>query len=369
MLNNKPEILIVDDIAENIKFALEILKSDYAIAVAMGAKKALAMLEDGLNPDLILLDIIMPEMDGFELCSILKADRRFKHIPIIFLTVLENDSDMIEGLNLGAVDYISKPIEPAVLKARVDTHVKLKNYQDTLLKNLEEKEVLLESQSKLAMIGEIFENVIQQWNQPISLISMTISNIRIKKSFNNLDEDLLEKLLCDVETSTDQLSRNIREFNSFLIVDSNKKFFRTKDLFQKVFELYDSNIQQYLINIQTDIEDIELNTYKSELQHVLINIIGNSIDALVFKNNKSNHIIITAKVEKEKYVITICDNGGGIETNNKEHIFDKYFTTKGKKGTGLGLYMSKNIVCGKLKGTIKSKSVDEGVCFIISLPL
>jgi len=125
----KKNILIVDDTRENLDVLFSILQDDYKVRKANSGKLAIKITKKVL-PDLILLDVMMPEMDGFEVCAILKADPLTKDIPVIFVTAMEQDSDEVKGLKLGAVDYITKPINAPILLARVKTHIQLKMEKD-----------------------------------------------------------------------------------------------------------------------------------------------------------------------------------------------------------------------------------------------
>lgn len=125
MNNEKFNILVVDDTPENIDLLLEILKDDYKVRAAINGEQALKISRLRVAPDLILLDVMMPGIDGFEVCRQLKSDPTTSHIPIIFVTAKITTSDEIEGFTLGAVDYITKPISPPVVLARVKTHLAL----------------------------------------------------------------------------------------------------------------------------------------------------------------------------------------------------------------------------------------------------
>lgn len=120
----KQHVLIVDDEPINLKVLNNILKDIYKLTFAKNGNEALRLIKKE-KPDLILLDVMMPEMTGYEVCEILKQDMLYKSIPIIFVTALNDAVDEAKGLNLGAVDYISKPVNPAVVKARVSTHLSL----------------------------------------------------------------------------------------------------------------------------------------------------------------------------------------------------------------------------------------------------
>ncbi len=122
--NYKPRILIVDDEPANLKVMREVLGNQYRMSFAKSGAAALALLEKE-QPKLILLDIMMPDMNGFEVCEILKSTPALSHIPIIFVTALGDESDEFKGFELGAVDYITKPISPAIVRARVKTHLSL----------------------------------------------------------------------------------------------------------------------------------------------------------------------------------------------------------------------------------------------------
>lgn len=128
----KRTILVVDDTSENIDIMNGILQDTYKIKVALNGKKAIEIAKKSPQPDMILLDIMMPEMDGYEVCRILKNDPITAKIPIIFITAMGAEENEEKGLNLGAVDYIHKPISPSITKARISTHIALSNQNKEL---------------------------------------------------------------------------------------------------------------------------------------------------------------------------------------------------------------------------------------------
>ena len=128
----RPEILIVDDVPENIDMLGEVLKPYFRRKAALSGEKALRIAASDRPPDLILLDVMMPEMDGYEVCRRLKADERTRDIPIIFVTAKVEVQDETEGFGAGAVDYITKPIIPAIVLARVRAHLELKEARETI---------------------------------------------------------------------------------------------------------------------------------------------------------------------------------------------------------------------------------------------
>lgn len=128
---SKPKVLIVDDDASNIRVLVEILGDSFATQVALNAEIAFSMLESGYLPGIILLDIIMPGISGYDLCRKLKSTEKYMKIPIIFISALSAEEDEAKGLELGAVDYISKPYSGPLVKARIKNHLELKRYRDS----------------------------------------------------------------------------------------------------------------------------------------------------------------------------------------------------------------------------------------------
>ncbi len=128
----KPTILVVDDTPDNLTLVSSLLRKDYRVKVAINGEKALKIAFSETPPDLILLDVMMPVMDGYEVCRQLRANSRTARIPIIFLTAKSEVEDERKGLSLGACDYIIKPISPPILEARVKTHLAAKAYADFL---------------------------------------------------------------------------------------------------------------------------------------------------------------------------------------------------------------------------------------------
>jgi putative two-component system response regulator len=129
---DRPTLLVVDDTPDNLTLMSSLLKDDYKVKVANNGEKALKIAAGDSPPDLILLDIVMPEMDGYEVCQRLKAEPKTRDIPVIFLTARTLEDDEKHGLELGAVDYITKPISPSIVLARVKTHLSLKATADFL---------------------------------------------------------------------------------------------------------------------------------------------------------------------------------------------------------------------------------------------
>lgn len=131
---NKQTILIVDDEPGNISILIESLQPDYKIRIAKNGENALKIIFSDEPPDIVLLDIVLPGVDGYEVCRRLKADNRSKGIPIIFITGKISEADEVKGFEVGAVDYVTKPFNPLIVKVRVKTHAELKKHRDYIEK-------------------------------------------------------------------------------------------------------------------------------------------------------------------------------------------------------------------------------------------
>ena len=160
---NKPIILVVDDAPDNIELLRGVLPTDYKVMAATNGVRALKIAQGNPKPDLILLDIMMPGIDGYEVCSRLKSDPRTSKIPVMFLTTKGETENEKRGLNMGAVDYISKPIKPSIVKARVRTHLELYDQNRQLERKVQERtaelhETRLEITQRLGRAAEYKDN-------------------------------------------------------------------------------------------------------------------------------------------------------------------------------------------------------------------
>ena len=371
MKEDKPTVLVVDDIPENIQVLLSSLKSDFSILTATSGEKAIAISLKEPQPDVILLDIIMPEMDGYEVCRRLKADKRTKDIPVIFVTVLGDGESELKGLEVGAVDYITKPINPELVKARVTNHVELKRYRDNLIDLLKEKEEVMIAQSRNASMGEMIQMIIHQWLQPLTTIS-TIASSQIVASLldNEIDNKPLIKKMQNIDNAVKFLSGTIDDFRHFF--SKNKKIESTElgDLVLKAKDLFGDSLETSGITMSIkDDSNILVKINSNALLHVYINLIKNAKDALIENREKERYINVTVSDDEENVITTFCDSAGGIDEEIIDKIFEAHFSTKDQKnGTGLGLYMSKIIVEKRLYGRISVENSIDGACFKVTIP-
>lgn len=200
----QPTILIVDDTPENIMILTRLLSNEYTIIVADNGQQALQRVGEAL-PDLILLDILMPEMDGYQVCARLKAEPHTANIPVIFVTGLAEESDEQKGLELGAVDYIVRPISPALLRARVRNHLELKIHRDHLEALVKERTAELEAKN-LSLADEIAARIRTEAamvEQTMLLVEQVDDRVRIEEELR-LKQQQLAKL-------NEQLEQHVAE--------------------------------------------------------------------------------------------------------------------------------------------------------------
>ncbi len=177
--NKRQKILVVDDNKQNLELLMDLFRDDYKIVAALNGKRALKLAHAEPQPDLIMLDIVMPDMDGYEVCKRLKEEDATMHIPVIFVTAVSEIMDETRGFETGAVDYITKPFHPPMVKARVNMHL-----------NLKRKQELLEEYAYLDALTEIpnrrqFDTVLdkecsrsRRSHQSLSLIIMDIDDFK-----------------------------------------------------------------------------------------------------------------------------------------------------------------------------------------------
>ncbi|MBF0194181.1 MAG: PleD family two-component system response regulator [Magnetococcales bacterium] len=212
-LSRKEKVLIVDDVPGNIKFLVEILKDEYDIFMATKGQDAVDIALSN-KPDLVLLDVIMPEMDGYEVCKKLKENSTTRDIPIIFVTAQDDDTQEAHGLQLGAVDYINKPAKPAILKARVKNHIETKRQRDSL-----EKLSIHDSLTGIANRRHFDSFLDQEWRRGIrgslglAIIMLDIDHFKKYNDYfgHGAGDECLKKVASvlenSVKRSTDLLAR------------------------------------------------------------------------------------------------------------------------------------------------------------------
>jgi len=410
-------ILIVDDNPTNLSVLSQTLKgAGFAVRVAEDGESALQLVERK-QPALILLDVQMPGIDGFETCKKLKADPKTQAIPIIFLTALTDVENKVKGFSLGAVDYISKPFEQEEVLARVRVHLQLKNLTETLEQRVAERtailaqaQVQLVQQEKLSSLGQLVTGIAHEMNNPISCIVNNIPPAQeyildinyiltlcqthyeqlpkpIQQAINATDLDFvlndLNQLLNSMKLSTDRIKDISISLRNFARSDSSIKV-----LFD-IHESIDSTLlilshrfkslgKRDAIQLVKEYGDLPLiQCYPGQLNQVFMNILANAIDAIeeAGKNGEFDHHIPLIKVETiqpdfKSIVIKISDNGIGMTKEISQRVFEPLFTTKPVgQGTGLGLLIVNQII-EKHHGTLNLYSIPgQGTNLEIMLPI
>ncbi|MFT7003079.1 MAG: PAS domain S-box-containing protein [Sulfurimonas sp.] len=234
---------------------------------------------------------------------------------------------------------------------------------------LKQKDEILIKQSRHAIMGEMISMIAHQWRQPLSTISMDANNMLLDIALDDFSMSASEKYANNISEQTEHLSQTIDDFRNFFKPDKEISKVNIKDIYEKTLSIVQDSLRSHSIELKTTFEtQTQVNAFERELMQVFVNIITNAKDALV--SNKIENPTINVRVyEDDKYVNTeICDNGGGIDANILDKVFDPYFSTKGDlNGTGLGLYMSKVIIENHLNGTLDVKNNDKGACFIVRL--
>jgi CheY-like chemotaxis protein len=374
---SKQTILIVDDTAENIDILSNIVKNEYRVKVAINGKSALKAVQSSTKPDLILLDVMMPDMDGYEVCKILKDDPSTAKIPIIFITALDDNANEEKGLSLGAVDYISKPINPAITLRRIKTHLALYDQNRELEIKVEEEtekrmqqQKLLVRQSRLAAMGEMMSAITHQWNQPLSAISASNDAIYMQLQMDNTKVDKILQYSGYIKDSVLFMRDTMFDFKNYFSTNKIHDVFIIDHEIDIVLKMLSMQLKNFNIEIKTDYEE-HVHGYgvKSEFKHIILNLISNAKDAINGSAKETKEIKISTKqVDDTHSQIIIEDSGGGIPDDIIEKIYDDYFTTKDDKGTGIGLSMTKMIIEDEMKGSITVSNSDLGARFVVTIP-
>ncbi|MCW5210291.1 response regulator, partial [Desulfobulbus sp. N3] len=210
-MSKKHTLLIIDDIVDNLMLLGEAMSSEYKIKVATGGVQGLELAVHNPKPDLILLDIMMPGIDGYEVCRRLKADNRTRHIPVIFLSALDKESDELQGLDAGAVDFITKPFKLEVVRARINTQLELLRMRQQLQTARLKAEAA--SQSKSVFLA----NMSHEIRTPMSAI-MGMTDLALEEASAPQQRSYLET----VKLSADSLLALINDILDFSKIEAGQ---------------------------------------------------------------------------------------------------------------------------------------------------
>jgi signal transduction histidine kinase len=232
--------------------------------------------------------------------------------------------------------------------------------------NLNKDKMLLQ-QSKLAIMGEMIAMIAHQWKQPLAAQKAIIGGIQLKKRLNKLQNEDVEVGMDKLNSIINHMNDTISDFTNFFKPNKHKKIIRIEDVLNDCLSIIESSLQRHQIYIHKEYEEIELEIFDKELKQVFLNILSNAKDALVENKETNRAIFIKAFKEDNKNIITISDNAGGIPNDIINKVFDPYFSTKAKNGTGLGLYMSKTIVDEHLNGLLSVSNGIDGAIFRVEV--
>ncbi|MEN4053060.1 MULTISPECIES: ATP-binding protein [Sulfurimonas] len=292
-----------------------------------------------------------------------------------FFSYMQQDVSIVpfDAQNQLVVLILTDQTNMANINALLNAHVaKIKELNEQLMREkelteMQHKQLLANSRS--AAMGEMISMIAHQWRQPLSLITTLLTNIKIKKELQTLDEANMESSLGKIENTVKYLSDTINDFRDYFKPNKVKSDLKLSELFNKSIFFLKDEMNQYNIEYTINIDkQLSIKTYKNELLQSIINIIKNSIDA--FKNSDIEDKKIEVSIQEFTYHISIIieDNAGGIDESILEKIFEPYFSTKNKNGTGLGLYMCKVIIYEHLHGEISITSENNGTKVAIKLP-
>ncbi|QTA79889.1 Two component system response regulator/histidine kinase [Desulfonema limicola] len=335
-------IMIVDDETKNIQVLGTLLQQKgYYIYVAQNGKEALEIIKEVL-PDLILLDIMMPEPDGFEVCHLLKSEPKTRDIPVIFLTVKSDSSDIIKGFELGAADYVTKPFNSVELLARINTHLNLRIFQNRLenqnkqltktnellineiterkaaekeifkyqekLKSLHSEMLFIEERERRLIAVELHENI----GQNLALLKMKIRELARKKHLSEYDE-----ISEDVLELTDQIIQETR----YLTFETSPPILYELGLgvtIQWLIEKFESQYDIEIEFINNDESDIMDEQSKFVIYRVIRELIVN-----IIKHSKAKKARVSIGRESSNMILVVEDYGIGFDTAKMKSSFNK----------------------------------------------
>ncbi|WP_321315596.1 PAS domain S-box protein [Halarcobacter sp.] len=269
------------------------------------------------------------------------------------------------------LEVLNKTLEQRVLEQTtqlIELNQTLEQRVEEEIAKNEEKQKMLFWQSRMASLGQMLANIAHQWRQPLTELSLTMFNIKKSAKTSNLEK--LNEYYKDSMEIIDNMSQTIEDFSNFFNPNKPKEKFLLCDSIEEALLITKKLLQKENILVEKEFEKIELFGVLNELSQVLINLIQNSSEAFNINNIEKRKILIKSIKDKNGVTLIFKDNAGGVSNKNLEKVFEPYFTTKHQSnGTGLGLFMSKMIIEKSLDGTIEAKNKDNGLLFIIKIPI
>ena len=382
-------VLIVDDEQTNLKF-LQVVLSSQGFEVRTGTNGAQALQNAKEDIDLILLDVMMPDIDGFETCRRLKSCEATREIPVIFLSALQDAEIKASGFEAGGVDYVSKPFDRRELLARVNAHITIRHqrrhlqqYALKLEHMVDERTRQLIHADRLATIGTLSAAIAHEVNNPLMFISGNTETLKLlwssakpamEQMAGNIENAEVKKLMSKLDTkleqilsATDRISELVKRLKTYSRKDAVQEACSPEEIVQDALHLLHYRIK-HGVSILLDLSrDSMIRGNRQKLGQVFVNLINNAIDAMP---DQKGEISIKGEQLQEGYVVYVQDSGSGIGMIDADKIFDAFFTTKtGTGGTGLGLFIVRQII-EEHGGTIHLMPYDgKGAIFKIVLPV
>lgn len=357
-------ILIVDDAPDNILALSTTLREKYTIRAAPNGPRALLLARKSPPPDLILLDVLMPEMDGYAVCRQLKEDPATRAIPVIFVTALADEADELRGFNLGAVDYISKPIRPALVRARVSTHLQLRTMQQAV----EDRNRALEESARLR---DDVENMTRHdLKAPLSGIISLPRIISNKYDIDPFGKNLLEmieragkKMLTMINRSLDLYKMEAGTYQACIqTIDISPILFNT---LSEVASGVDY-ANEWRVTLNGDSlpagQPIWARSEEMLCYPMFYNLIQNAFEA----SPEGGSIAVDIDDRDKSRLNIAITNAGAVPEEVRERFFDKYITHGKGHGIGLGTYSA--YLCAKtMNGDITLDALNDKTRIVVTL--
>ena len=388
-LDNPDNILIVDDNINNLQVLSDILQNDgFKVRPALSGELALRAI-DAYLPDLILLDVRMPGMDGFETCKKLKSDKHKKTIPVIFISALNEIEDKLTAFRAGAVDYITKPFQSEEVLARVHTQMELAKTRKALTATNQQLVMLMEQlvqSEKLKSLGSLTAGVAHELNTPVGNAMLTADAIRtfalefIEAQAIGASPPPIADLLATCTEGSELILRNLNRASKLIgslkevsvdQISVRRRQINLRNTVNDVITLMSGALNKIPYLITVDIApELTLETCPGPLEQILENLIQNAI-IHGFDGATTGTVSLAAHgTAAGETILTVSDTGKGIPPENLKRVFDPFFTTRlGQGGSGLGLHIAYSLTTRILGGSIGVTSPPgTGAKFTIILP-
>jgi len=321
---------------------------------------------------IILIVVIALLMSGYlsnKIDNILIGTKKFANNELDY-RIRVNSTDEIGQLET-SFNEMAEKIDNLLKEEKNQNENLEKRVLEEVLKQKKQEQILIQ-QTKLAAMGEMISNIAHQWRQPLNALGLVMQNLKFSYDMGELDDKIMDRSITKANLLTSNMSKTIDDFRNFFKPNKLKDLFNINDTILKAVNLVESTFEHNKIEIIKDLHTDEINIlgFSNEFSQVILNILSNSKDALIFNEIKDSKVIIKSYINNENIFITIEDNALGIPMDIIDKIFDPYFTTKEEgKGTGIGLYMSKIIIESNMNGKITAENRDNGSMFTIKIPI